>query len=112
MIVFDLKTFSSYGQTFTGLPKGLANAQRSISILTIDGFLTEARIQQMCPALSRQPSYKNVFLSRSVSLYGICTTHFSPLAPRHRNLSAGCWIRYSDRPSLMLYQVSWLFRVR
>ena len=93
MIVFDLKTFSSYGQTFIGLPKGLANAQRSISILTTDGFLAETRIQQMYPALSRQPSYQDFFLSRSVPLYGICTTYFSPLAPRHRNLFAGRWIQ-------------------
>ena len=91
MIVFDLKAFFSYGQTFIGLPKGLANAQRSISILTTDGLLTETRIQQMCQTLSRQPSYQDIFLSRSVPLHGLCTIHFSQFAPRHRNLSTGCW---------------------
>ena len=47
MIVFDLKSLSSLGQTSDYFSEGLANEQGSIDLLAINGFLSKKRIQQV-----------------------------------------------------------------
>ena len=73
--------------TFMDLLKGLANACWTDSFLTTLRLSSPKTIRQMCSTISRQPSDKNVFLFRSIPLYGVCPDNLSPEPSRHRNLS-------------------------
>ena len=66
MFVFDLKSLSYHGQTFTNSSKGPANVQRSISLLATNGFFYKTRFQQMRSSVSRQSSNK-VFVTFGVA---------------------------------------------
>jgi hypothetical protein len=88
MIVFDLKSVSSFGQTSDYFSERLANEQGSIDLLATNGFLSKKRIQQVYSPSSRRPSHQDILLSRPISLHGFCTAYFSRVTTRHRDLSA------------------------
>jgi len=88
MIVFDLKSLSSFGQTSDYFSERLANEQGSIDLLATNGFLSKTRIQHMRSSSSRRPSRQDILLSRPVSLHGFCTAYFSRVTTRHRDLPA------------------------
>ena len=107
MTVFDLKSLSCYRQAFSDPSKGLANVQRSISLLATNGLFSKTRFQQMRSSLSRQSSNKDFLMSRSVPLHGICPANLQRKSAGHRNMSASnaveiisCW---NKRQSLTQY---------
>ena len=87
MVGIDFNLPLNFGQyTFTDLLKGLADAYRTDSFLTTVRLSSQKTIRQMCSTISRQPSNKNVFLFRSIPVYGVCTDNLSPEPSGHRNL--------------------------
>jgi hypothetical protein len=89
MTVFDLKSLSCYGQTFSSSTKGMANVQRSISLLATYGLFSKTRFQQMPSSVSRQSSNKDFLMPRSVPLYGVCPANLQRKPAGHRNMSEG-----------------------
>jgi len=90
MIGIDFNLPLNFGQyTFTDLLKGLANAYRTDRFLTTVRFSSQKTIRQMRSKTSRQLSDKNLFMFRSIPLYGLCPDNLSTKSSRHRNLSAG-----------------------
>lgn len=61
------------------------NIGKTIFAQTMD-FLSLYGISQMCKALQRQLQSKNVFLPRSISLYGVCSTYVSRKFARYRSM--------------------------
>ena len=88
MAVFDLKSLPCYGQTFSNSSKGLANVQRSISLLATNGLFSKTRFQQMRSSVSRQSSNKNFLMPRSVPLHGVRPANLQRKSEGHRNMSA------------------------
>ena len=89
MTGIDFNLPSTFGQyTFLDLLKGLANACWTNSFLTTVRLSPQKTILPMCSTISRQPSGKNVFLFRSIPLYGVCPDNISPEPSRHRSLSS------------------------
>ena len=107
MTVFDLKSLSCYGQTFSNSSKGLANVQRSISLLATNGLFSKTRFQQMRSSVSRQSSNKDFLIPRSVPLHGFCPANLQRKSAGHRNMSAGnaaeVISRWNKRQSLTQY---------
>ena len=107
MTVFDLKSLSCYGQTFSNSSKGLANVQRSISLLATNGLFSKTRFQQMRSSVSRQSSNKDFLMPRSVSLHGVCPANLQRKSAGHRNMSASnaaeVISRWNKRQSLTQY---------
>ncbi len=90
MLGIDFSLPLNFGQyTFTDLLKGLANAYRTDRFLTTDKLCSQKTIRQMRLQTQRQSSNKNLFLFRSVLVYGFCPDNISTEPPRYRNLSAG-----------------------
>ena len=89
MTGIDLKMpINSAHKTFSKYLKGLNNVYRTNRILATIGFSTQKTIRQMRPQISRQPSSKNLFLFRSISLYGFRSNNLPSKSSRHRNLSS------------------------
>ena len=107
MTVFDLKSLSCYGQTFSNSSKGLANVQRSISLLATNGIFPKTRFQQMRSSVSRQSSNKDFLMPRPVPLHGVCPANFQRKSAGHRNMSASnaaeAISRWNKRQSLTQY---------
>ena len=75
----DLKLPIDFGRTsFTDSLKGSANVRRANSPLTTVRLPSQKTIRQMRSTVSGQPSNKDFFLSRSISLYGLCSDNLSP----------------------------------
>jgi len=86
-IDFNLPLY--FGQyTFMDLLKGLANACWADSFLTTVRLSSQETNRQMRSTVSRQPSDKNIFLFRSIPVYGVCPDNLSPEPSRHRSLSS------------------------
>ena len=89
MIRIDLKSPIDFGhKTFTVSLKGPANVHWTNSPLTTVRLSSQKTIRQMCPAISRQPSDKNIFLFRSIPVYDVCPDNLSSESTRHRSLSS------------------------
>jgi len=87
MVVIDLKSPVDFGhRTFTDSLKGPANVHRTDCFLTTDRLSAKTQIRQMRSTIPWQPSNKNLFLFRSISLYGICSDNVSTEPSRHRDL--------------------------
>ena len=85
----DLKLPIDFGRTsFTDSLKGSANVRRANSPLTTVRLPSQKTIRQMRSTVSGQPSNKDFFLSRSISLYGLCSDNLSPESSRYRKLSS------------------------
>ena len=86
----DFNLLLDFGQyTLTDLLKGLANACRTDSLLTTVRLSPQETIRQMRSTVSRQPSDKDIFLFRSISMHGVCPDNLSPEPSRHRIMSSG-----------------------
>ena len=79
-------TLSQY--TFMDLLKGLANACWTNNLLTTVRLSSQKTIRQLRPAISWQPSNKNLFLFRSIPVHGVCPDNLSSKPSRHRKLSS------------------------
>jgi hypothetical protein len=66
--------------------KGLDNALREVSLRPTHGVSPEARFRPLRAQVSWQLSDAQVFLPRSVSLYGLCAADVPDQLARHRNL--------------------------
>ena len=78
MIGIDFNLHLTLGQyTFMDLLKGLANACWTNNLLTTVRLSSLKTIRQMRPEISRQPSDKNIFLFRSISVHGVCSDNLS-----------------------------------
>ena len=66
--------------------QGAKHEPRSNYLLTGHGLLSATPIQIMCRSLSRRSSRPRVFLSRSVLLHGLRSTHRPRKSPRYRSL--------------------------
>jgi len=86
MSVFDLKSVSNYGQTFSTMLKGPDYVQRSFHLLAINGFLSKTRIQQVRSSVQRQPQSKDFYLPGPVHVHGVCTTDRQRKPARYRNM--------------------------
>jgi len=79
-------TLSQY--TFMDLLKGLANACWTNNLFATVRLSSQQTIRQMRPEIPRQPSDKNIFLFRSISVHGVCPDNLSSKSSRHRKLSS------------------------
>ena len=70
------------------LPAVSHHVFRPTRVLTTHGSFTPSHVPPLCPALSFQISYQDVFASRSVPLHGLCATDLPRKPARYRNLSA------------------------
>ena len=87
MIFFDFKSLSPLIHSFSTLSgKGMSHVFRANHFFSTIRFSTQIRIQQMRRSLSGKPAREKLFLPKSVSLHGLCTTHRARKFARHRNL--------------------------
>lgn len=70
-----------------GTPGVTAYVHRKSHIYSSNGTPADAHIPALRSTLSRQPQNKNIFLSRSISLHGICPAYLSGKPSGHRGLS-------------------------
>jgi hypothetical protein len=87
IVFFDFNSIGTIGHSFS-IPfrKGMADAYWTICFLPDPGFPPQIRIQQVCSTLSGQLPGPKILLLRSVSLYGLCSTHLPRKPSRYRNL--------------------------
>lgn len=74
MTLIDLKPVLYYGHS-NNLQEGVANEFWKNNLCTDNGFSSSVRISQMCQTLSWQLQSTKFFLSRSISMFGICSTY-------------------------------------
>lgn len=90
MVGIDLELPINFGhKSFSDFLKGRANVQRTDSFLTTDKLSSKETIRQMRSQIQRQSSDKDLFLFRSIPVYGIRSNNLSSEPPGHRNVSAG-----------------------
>ncbi len=89
MSVFDFNALPDLSHTFSTLMwKGVADVHGINGVLSVDGLLAQARVQPVRSSLSGKLPGAQVFLPRSIPLYGLRTTHLSGKSAGHGNVSA------------------------
>ena len=106
MSVFDFNALQDIGHTSSAFMwKGVADVHGTNGVLAVDGLPAQARVQQVRSSLSRQLPGAQVFLPRSIPLYGLRPTHLSGKSARHGDVSArrrvqalSCWHPWPSLP--------------
>ena len=82
----NLKSKVYFSHSCLIIQKGMANEYWTNSLFATIGFPSQETTRQMYSAIQWQPSDQNVFLFRSVSVYGVCPDNFPPESKGYRNL--------------------------
>src|SRR5512143_1213292 len=88
--VFDFNFFSPIGHNLPITDReGVANAFRANHFLSAHELSPQTRIQQVRSPVPRRVSGSELFMFRSISLHGLCSTDLSGESSRYRNMPAG-----------------------
>src|SRR3989442_1340337 len=67
----------------------LQYARRDVCVCAAHGVFSEARIPFVCASLPWRSETARLLVSRSVFVFGVCSTHVSRELARHRDVPAG-----------------------
>lgn len=88
MLVIDLKFFlkTAYTPPPDQAKEVFSNEYRQNRLFPSHGTPADAVVPSMCKSVQWQPQNKNLFLSRSISVHGLCTAHISRKPSRYRGV--------------------------
>src|SRR5665647_789809 len=84
----DLKIFPKISHLRETMRGGLNYVHWKTYFLSSDGASSASCLSSMRRSLSRQFQGQGIYLSRPVSVYGLCSTHLSRKPSRYRGLSS------------------------
>ena len=86
--VIDLKYFQPVRHPSGDTQKETTNVFWQADIFTSHGLYAHSHISPLRCSLSRRPQCPKLYMPRSISLYGLCSTDIPSESPRYRSLSS------------------------
>ena len=86
--VTDLKNIQPVSHRSGDIGKEMTYVHWQADIFTGHGLHAPAHLSTLCYPLSREQQRSNFYLSRPISLHGLCSTDISGESPRYRSMSS------------------------
>lgn len=86
--VIDLKYFQPVRHPSGNTRKEMTNVFWQTDIFSSHGLYAHAHVSSLRRSFSWRPQCQKLYLSRSISMYGFCSTDISGKSPRYRSLSS------------------------